>query len=106
MNKENKDRFYYNSKFLGSPDARSVRILSEYYGPLQRFERNDIQDFLVFFGSARIKSRDEAQKELKNAPKNIFCMFCRVRFAKKLGLDAGIGSWDLKNRIARRKLRI
>jgi len=71
MNKENKDRFYYNSKFLGSPDARSVRILSEYYGPLQRFERNDIQDFLVFFGSARIKSRDEAQKELKNAPKNI-----------------------------------
>ena len=61
MNKENKDRFYYNSKFLGSPGARSVRILSEYYGPLQRFERNNIQDFLVFFGSARIKSEKEAK---------------------------------------------
>ena len=71
MNKENKDRFYYNSKFLGSPGARSVRILSEYYGPLQRFERNDIQDFLVFFGSARIKSKEAAKLELENAPKDI-----------------------------------
>ena len=65
MNKENKDRFYYNSKFLGSPGARSVRILSEYYGPLQRFERNDIQDFLVFFGSARIQSKEAAKLDLE-----------------------------------------
>ena len=70
MNKENKDRFYYNNEFLSSPDARSVRILSEYYGPLQRFKRNNIQDFVVFFGSARIQSQKEAQKELDNAPKN------------------------------------
>ena len=27
-------------------------------------------------------------------------------FLNKLGLDAGIGSWDLKNRIPREKLRI
>jgi len=27
-------------------------------------------------------------------------------FVKKLGLDEGITSWDLKNRIPRRKLRI
>ena len=72
MNKQNKDRFYYNSKFLGSPGARSVRILSEYYGPLQRFERNNIQDFLVFFGSARIKSEKEAKSELENASKDQF----------------------------------
>ena len=71
MNKQNKDRFYYNSKFLGSPGARSVRILSEYYGPLQRFERNNIQDFLVFFGSARIKSEKEAKSELENASKDV-----------------------------------
>ena len=48
MNKKDKDRFYYDKNFLGSPDARSVRILSEYYGPLQRIKRNKIQDFLVF----------------------------------------------------------
>ena len=32
--------------------------------------------------------------------------FYRVRFPKKLGLDAGIGSWDLENRIPRRNLRM
>ena len=32
--------------------------------------------------------------------------FYSVRFPQKLGLDAGIGSWDLKIRIPRRKLRI
>ncbi len=27
MNKENKDRFYYNKEFLGSPEGRSIRLL-------------------------------------------------------------------------------
>ncbi|MBC8345584.1 MAG: TIGR00730 family Rossman fold protein [Candidatus Marinimicrobia bacterium] len=71
MSKENNDRFYYNKEFLGSPDARSVRLLSEYYGPLQRFRRNKIQDTIVFFGSARLKSQEEAMSALANAPKNI-----------------------------------
>ena len=46
-----KERFYYNPDFLGSDQARSVRILSEYYGPLQRFQQNKIVDTIVFFGS-------------------------------------------------------
>jgi len=71
MNDKNKDRFYYNSDFLSSPDARSLRILAEYFGPLQRLNRNKIQDTIVFFGSARISSKEEAQATLKNAPKNI-----------------------------------
>ena len=71
MSKENKDRFYYNKEFLGSPEGRSVRLLSEYYGPLQRFRRNKIQDTVVFFGSARIKSEEEAKKALSQAPKHI-----------------------------------
>ena len=71
QNKENKDRFYYNKEFLGSPDGRSVRLLSEYYGPFQRFKRNNIQDTVVFFGSARLKSKEDATAALNNAPKNI-----------------------------------
>ena len=71
MADKNKDRFYYDSKFIGSPDGRILRILAEYFGPLQRFRRNKIADTIVFFGSARIKSQDEAQQTLKNAPKNI-----------------------------------
>ena len=31
MNKENKDRFYYNRDFLGSPEGRPIRLLAEYF---------------------------------------------------------------------------
>ena len=71
MNKKDKDRFYYDKNFLGSPDARSVRILAEYYGPLQRIKRNKIQDFLVFFGSARIQSKEQAQATLNSVSKDV-----------------------------------
>ena len=60
-----KNRFYFNEDFLGSPQGRSVRILSEYYGPLKKIKKNKIYDTIVFFGSARIKSRDEAENYLK-----------------------------------------
>ena len=63
---DKKDRFYYDSNFLGSPSGRSLRILSEYYGPLQRLERNKISDTIVFFGSARILSKEDAQQALDN----------------------------------------
>ena len=65
---DQKDRFYYNSEFLGSSSGRSIRILSEYYGPLQRLERNNISDTIVFFGSARTPSKEDAKKALDNAP--------------------------------------
>jgi uncharacterized protein (TIGR00730 family) len=68
---ENKDRFYYNKEFLGSPEGRSVRLLSEYYGPFQRFKRNNVQDTIVFFGSARLKSEKDAKAALAKAPINI-----------------------------------
>jgi uncharacterized protein (TIGR00730 family) len=44
---------YKNEKFLDSADARSLRILSEYLYPLSRFKKEQIQDTIVFFGSAR-----------------------------------------------------
>ena len=62
---DQKDRFYYNSEFLGSSSGRSIRILSEYYGPLQRLERNNISDTIVFFGSARTPSKEDAEKGLR-----------------------------------------
>ena len=59
-----KNRFYYNDDFLGSPQGRSMRILSEYYGPLKKITENKIHDTIVFFGSARIKSESESTKIL------------------------------------------
>jgi uncharacterized protein (TIGR00730 family) len=45
---------YLNETFLESPDARGIRILSEYLEPLSHFRDEKIQDTIVFFGSARI----------------------------------------------------
>jgi hypothetical protein len=60
---------YQNEPFLNSPDGRILRLLSEYSEPLSRFRREQIQDTVVFFGSARIHSRDNASNlltELRN----------------------------------------
>ncbi|MFZ3342602.1 MAG: TIGR00730 family Rossman fold protein [Terriglobales bacterium] len=51
---------YQNEPFLNSPDGRILRLLSEYIEPLSRFRREQIQDTVVFFGSARIASRQSA----------------------------------------------
>ncbi len=45
---------YRNEVFLDSPDARELRILSEYLEPLSHFRDEQVQDTIVFFGSARI----------------------------------------------------
>src|SRR6266480_6265163 len=45
---------YKNEDFLNSPDARVLRILSEYLEPLSHFRHERIRDTIVFFGSARL----------------------------------------------------
>jgi uncharacterized protein (TIGR00730 family) len=55
---------YQNEPFLNSPDGRILRIMSEYVEPLARFRREQIQDTVVFFGSARFHSLEAAQKNL------------------------------------------
>ncbi len=55
---------YENETFLNSPDGRVLRILSEYQEPLARFRREQIQDTVVFFGSARFASRKVTQRNL------------------------------------------
>jgi uncharacterized protein (TIGR00730 family) len=55
---------YENRAFLHSPDGRIVRLLSEYAEPLARFRREQIQDTVVFFGSARFYNLSEAQRSL------------------------------------------
>jgi uncharacterized protein (TIGR00730 family) len=53
---------YENPQFLNSPDGRILRIMSEYVEPLARFRREQIQDTVVFFGSARFLSLADANK--------------------------------------------
>ena len=56
---------YLNPPFLDSEEARPIRILSEYLEPLGRFKEQKIQDTVVFFGSARVDSRERAERALR-----------------------------------------
>jgi len=56
---------YTDSEFLESEEARPLRILAEYLEPLRRFKQQNIQDTVVFFGSARIHSRERAEEALE-----------------------------------------
>ena len=55
---------YLDRDFLDSEEARPIRILAEYLEPLRRFRAQNIQDTVVFFGSARIHSREHAEAAL------------------------------------------
>jgi len=61
---------YQNQPFINSPDGRILRILSEYQEPLARFRREQIQDTVVFFGSARFQGRKDAARNLTTVEKN------------------------------------
>jgi uncharacterized protein (TIGR00730 family) len=45
---------YKNAHFMQSEAARPLRLVAEYLAPLEAFRREQIQDTIVFFGSARI----------------------------------------------------
>src|SRR5258705_4864108 len=56
---------YLYPDFLESQEARPIRILAEYLEPLRRFKEQKIQDTVVFFGSARVDSRERAERALQ-----------------------------------------
>jgi uncharacterized protein (TIGR00730 family) len=58
---------YEDTRFLQSRDARALRILAEYLEPLYRFQRHNVQDTIVFMGSARLRSAESARAALAEA---------------------------------------
>jgi uncharacterized protein (TIGR00730 family) len=60
---------YEDQDFMDCSEARPVRILAEYLDPLRRFKAHNIQDTVVFFGSARVLSRTLAQRNLSRLEK-------------------------------------
>ena len=73
---------YQDDNFLNSSDGRTIRIITEYLQPKSKFKKYKVMDTIVFFGSARLKSKREAMKEYnflkKSNPKQV------ENFAKKL----------------------
>src|SRR4030095_7040521 len=62
---------FLNTEFLTSPAARIVRIVSEYLEPAERLRRARIRDTIVFFGSARSPSPEQAAIELQKGNEQI-----------------------------------
>ncbi len=56
------EKAYKNLDFINSSEARVIRILAELLEPMQRFRKYNINNTIVFFGSARAKSPEEAEK--------------------------------------------
>lgn len=63
---EKAQKAYDNPEFLHSPDARIIRILSEYSYPDQYFKKYGINGTIVFYGSARTLSLDEFDTKIKD----------------------------------------
>lgn len=55
---------YRSPRFMESHEGRTLRIGAEYLEPQARFARFDIQNTVVFFGSARLLSRQAAEEKL------------------------------------------
>ena len=62
---------YLNPEFMNSPAARTLRILSEYLEPAERLRRARVYDTIVFFGSARSPSPEEAAQLLSRVKEEI-----------------------------------
>ncbi|MCP4754201.1 MAG: LOG family protein [Proteobacteria bacterium] len=60
-----RQKTYKNQDFLNSPEARQIRILCELTAPKKRFEEHQIENTIVFFGSARSISKTEAEENLE-----------------------------------------
>jgi len=73
---------YHDEEFLESTDARPIRILAEYLEPARRFRMENIQDTVVFFGSARVHSREMAEQALHK--------LTRVKGKRKVGHAAAL----------------
>lgn len=61
------EKAYKNLTFLNSPPARTIRILSEYEEPRQRFLQHGVRDTIVVFGSARARALEETLPGLEEA---------------------------------------
>jgi uncharacterized protein (TIGR00730 family) len=55
---------YDNRSFLHSKDGRIIRIMAEYLYPEQKLRRAGIKRTVIFFGSARFRSRENILSEI------------------------------------------
>ncbi len=70
-NKEWPPKAYKNLEFLNSPAARQIRILCEIEETKQRFKKQNVEDTIVMFGSARTLPVQEAANNLASMEESL-----------------------------------
>lgn len=60
---------YKSESFLASHDARMIRVMCELMEPKARLNEHGVQNVVMFFGSARAKSRPAYEEALQKAEK-------------------------------------
>jgi uncharacterized protein (TIGR00730 family) len=81
---------YQKLDFLNGPSARPIRLLSELLEPQQQLRQEGVKDTIVFFGSARFKSKLECNKLLKSLTVKLRKSRNKHEKIKKLIQDAKI----------------
>ena len=74
---------FHNPKFMKNSDARPIRILSEYIEPRTRFRRLNVKNTIVFFGSARTLSKEDARARVERAKSNLDSGSTEAQFQKE-----------------------
>ncbi|MEE2993946.1 MAG: LOG family protein [Gemmatimonadota bacterium] len=62
--REKPEKAYKSVEFLNSPEARMIRMMSEYLEPRRRFCHQNVRDTIVFYGSARACDLAAADRDL------------------------------------------
>jgi uncharacterized protein (TIGR00730 family) len=62
---------YLDADFLKGPEARIIRILSEYVEPAARLRRYRVRDTIVFFGSARSVPPEAAAARIESVRREV-----------------------------------
>lgn len=63
------EKAYNRRDFIHSPEGRVIRVISEYQYPEKHFKKNNINNLIIFFGSARSLPKEEYESgiaELEN----------------------------------------
>jgi uncharacterized protein (TIGR00730 family) len=98
MAKNDELKFSYEElDFINSKEGRIFRVLAEYQYPNQKFKEEGIDNMIVFFGSARAPSPQEATLLAKNNPKNpLLKMTPYYEAAEQLSYK--LGKWIVNNK--------
>lgn len=95
---------YKDLDFINSVEARPLRILAEYMEPQLRLEKLNVENTIVFFGSARLKSKEQSKEIVKACKKDKSAMErakCALHMSQyyedAVELSRLLTEWSMKN---------